>query len=189
MHKTLSHSSLVISSCYVCSSHDSDCQDCECLGLETNCFLHFVHTYIPDCDIISQKTVILTQLFSCELFKTQWHCFHLQIRENSVHFPWPVSGDFCCIIFAKQLHYLMLEDLECPIFPFICVCVCVLGSIIANILYILYKCITWIYIKTSYCWCFQDTSQSFPTFCRIERLFCCQKRSFLFHSPVLLWYN
>jgi len=63
-------------------------------GSGDNCFLHFVHTYIPDCGIISEKTVILTQLFSCELFKTQWHCFHLQIREKSAHFSWPGSGDF-----------------------------------------------------------------------------------------------
>jgi len=81
------------------------------------------------------------------------------------------------LLSQKKLYYFMLEGLECLIFPF--TYVCVLGSIIAIILHILCKYITWLYIKTSYCWCFQDTSQSFLIFCRIERLFCCQKKKFL----------
>jgi hypothetical protein len=148
------------------------------------CFLHFVYTYIPDCGIISEKTVILTQLFSCELFKTQWHCFHLQIREKSAHFSWPGSGDFW--ILSQNSFIIWCWKVWNALFFHLYVCV---GKYHSQYFIYFYKCITRIYIKTSYCWCFQDISQSFPTFCRIERLFCCQKKSFLFHFSVLLWYN
>jgi hypothetical protein len=157
-------------------------------GSGDNCFLHFVHTYIPDCGIISQKTVILTQLFSCELFKTQWHCFHLQIRENSTHFAWPVSGDFCCITFSKKALLFHVGRFGMPYFS-IYICVCVGKNHSHYFTYFvqmyhmdLYKDILLLMLPR-YQPKFSYILQNWKTVQLSE------KKSFLFHSSVLLWYN